>query len=191
MSNCACGQKRKIFEALYKTQDACKGIEADAKSSGPSKHEYLSLKGIYNAVKPVLKENGLFVHHLQVTEPTTGKQIQQTIIRHRESNEEIIDERYLVPDKPGCQGAGAAETYHKRYALVSMIGIATGENDDDGESGRAYFERVKALQQVIKEHAQARALYIALLNHFKIKEFDELGDAGLFDALLFSLKFKQ
>lgn len=188
MAQCECSSNKIILNAMEDVQDLCKGIEADAKSDGPSKHKYLSLVGVYNAVKPALKEKGLRVRHMQCTEPVTGKQIQKTILRHRESGQEYVDTRYLVPDKPGSQGAGSAETYMKRYAILSMLGIATGENDDDGEIGRAYLERVKKFGDYIKTLDKPREVFAALVEKFKIKNIDELGDHGLFDALLFIVK---
>ncbi len=190
LHECDCIKKKNVFEALYKTQEACKGIEADAQSTGPSKHKYLSLTGVYNAVKPFLKEHGLFVHHQQCTDTVTGKQIQRTIIKHKESGEEIVDERYLVPDKPGSQGAGSAETYMKRYALVSLIGIATGENDDDGEAGREYFQRIKIIQDLIKKHANKSVLWQDIVATFKIKNLNELNDGRLFDVYHFIQNYK-
>jgi len=190
LDDCDCTKKKKVFEALYKTQESCKGIETDNQSTGPSKHKYLSLTGVYNAVKPFLKEHGLFVHHQQCTDAITGKQIQKTIIKHKESGEEIVDDRYLVPDKPGSQGAGMAETYMKRYALLSIIGIATGENDDDGEAGREYFERLKIIQGLIKNHVNSKTLYQDILASFKIKNLNELNDGRLFDAYHFITQYK-
>jgi len=184
MNECICKNNAAILDAVSTVQEACKGIETDAVNKGFNS-KYLSLTGVYNAVKPALKAAGLFVHHLQSTDPVTGKQVQKTILRHKGTWQELADERYLVPDKPSSQGAGSAETYMKRYALLSMLGIATGENDDDGEIGRLYLERVKKLQELIKTLENPRVIYDKILGEFKVKDLKELGDHGLFDALLY------
>lgn len=183
MELCKCMQTDKVLDAIFSVQDSCKGMEPDGVNKGFNS-KYLSLPGVYNEVKPHLKNAGLYVRHIQMTDPHTGKQLQRTILHHKDSRQELIDERYLVPDKPGSQGAGSAETYMKRYAILSMLGIATGENDDDGEIGRLYLARVKKLQEFIKTLQDPRAAYNNILSQFKIKDLKELGDHGLFDALM-------
>ena len=187
--DCNCTNNNIVLKAISEVQDKCKDMQADAQSSGPSKHKYLTLTGAYNIVKPILKQLGLFVHHYQCTEESTGKQLQITVIRHLESGQSFRDIRYLSSDKPGSQGLGSAETYMKRYALVSILGIALGEEDDDGESERLYASRIDALMKMFpKKFSDPKKVYDDFLKYFKIDHHYKLGEHRLFDAACWILE---
>lgn len=59
-----------------------------------------------------------------------GKPVLDTELIHTASEVSRSWRHLLVPDKAGPQGLGAAETYARRRSLLSIFGLASGENDD-------------------------------------------------------------
>ena len=94
------------------------------------KSSYADLASIWDACRALLAENGLSV--VQVNSVVEGNRIAlETTLMHN-SGQFISGALLLTPVKEDPQGVGSALTYARRYALASIIGIAT--EDDDGES---------------------------------------------------------
>lgn len=115
---------KNIYQSLSDFQSKCPLIKKDA-SNPFFKSKYAPLDSILPIVLPLLKECGLVVS--QIPNGTTLK----TIIAHIESGEILEGNADLILDKQNPQGHGSAITYMRRYALVSMLGLNT-EEDDDG-----------------------------------------------------------
>ena len=115
---------KNISKALSEFQAKCPLIKKDADNPF-YKSKYAPLDTILPIVLPLLKEVGLVV-----TQIPDGEYL-KTIISHIESGEVIEGSAKLILDKPTAQGQGSAITYMRRYALVSMLGLNT-EEDDDG-----------------------------------------------------------
>jgi len=186
--SCECELNRKIGPAFMKAQAGLDAVEALA-TNPQFKNKYARLVDLYNASKKSLRENGIVIRHKCYVE--NDKQMIATILLHVESGEYYIDYRILVPEKPGCQGFGTAETYMKRYALKSLLATDVGEDDDDGEGERIYLARLSRLKEFIYrvEESFAKATDEAVCKHFKVKELKELGDGRLFDAIWFAMTF--
>ena len=92
---------------------------------------YATLASIYAACRPALAANGLAVVQAMSDGPN-GRLALTTRLLHA-SGEWMESTCTVAADKAGAQALGSAATYLRRYALVSMLGIATGE-DDDGEA---------------------------------------------------------
>lgn len=92
------------------------------------KSKYASLDSILPVVIPMLTKHGL-----TFTQIPTGENELKTIIIHPESGETIQGQFSMKPSKEDPQGRGAAITYARRFALVSMLGLNT-EEDDDGNT---------------------------------------------------------
>ena len=58
-----------------------------------------------------------------------------TIIVHGESGEWIRGSLSMIAKNAGPQSVGSTITYCRRYALQSMLGLGTADEDDDGEMG--------------------------------------------------------
>jgi len=95
------------------------------------KSKYAPLPDILNDVRPLLSKHGLSV--LQSPSGDGDKIIITTMLMH--SSGEWIETCPLIlrADKATAQGAGSAITYGRRYALSSILGISS-EDDDDGNS---------------------------------------------------------
>jgi len=113
--------------------------------NGLNKHtnnKYPLLKDIYKAVEPALFENGILISHFN-RPADTGMEFMHSRLTHATTGQFIEDCRIVESEKPGNQGKGAANTYMKKYAILTLCAIAP-EEDDDGEEEQKYIEKKKA-----------------------------------------------
>lgn len=85
---------------------------------------YAPLEAILDATRPALAKNGL-----ALTQLLTGQSI-QTVLAHK-SGEWIRSDAQLPNYPARAQELGSLVTYLRRYAAVSVLGVAA-EDDDDG-----------------------------------------------------------
>lgn len=125
---------KNIATALLKVQQSLDPIHKGKKGYG---YTYADLPAVLNAVVDVLNQNGVVV----VQSPDKTEKNAACIVTrliHADSGEEItsvIEVPFDADNKQKmsvAQAYGSAITYAKRYALVSMLGVAT--EDDDGAS---------------------------------------------------------
>jgi hypothetical protein len=118
----------KIAAALCKAQAAMGGAKKD--STNPHfKNAYADLASIWEAVRKPLTDNGLAVVQFP---RTVGNGVEvETMLVHA-SGEYMRDVLWLPVLKMDAQGVGSAITYGRRYALMSVTGIAP--IDDDGNA---------------------------------------------------------
>lgn len=104
--------------------------------------KFASLSKHLEVLKPLLKKHGLTV--LQLPSGDFEAVGIKTIILHESGA--MIEERCLIPCEKGMSGqqGGAIITYLRRYALASLAGVAT--EDDDAEVDR----QAKASKPVAK-----------------------------------------
>jgi len=89
--------------------------------------EYASLSAILNKVNPIFAKHNLAV--LQM--PQSGDLMTQLV--HSPSGQYLFFKTPLINPKGDMQGYGAAVTYARKYALISLCGMS-GDEDCDGES---------------------------------------------------------
>ena len=89
--------------------------------------EYASLSAILNKGNPIFAKHNLTV--LQM--PGYGDLMTQLI--HSPSGQFVVFRTPLINPKGDMQGYGAAVTYARKYALISLCGVS-GDEDCDGES---------------------------------------------------------
>ena len=65
-----------------------------------------------------------------------------TRLIHAPTGQFIQDTRPLKSEKPGNQAIGSANTYMRRYAVISLCALETA--DDDGEDERKYMRKETA-----------------------------------------------
>lgn len=111
------------FPAIAKTHTA-----TVASDKGKYTYNYADLADILAAVRPVLAKHGL-----AVTQPVelleSGKLMLRTSVCHKDGS--AIHSTMPIPHMEGRpQQFGSTLTYARRYALSSLIGIATEEDDD-------------------------------------------------------------
>jgi len=118
----------KLAEALCKFQGSMSGIKKD--SENPFfKSRYASLGAIIEDTRKPLANNGLsFVQF------PTGSYGLETMLMHT-SGEWIKSVYVMEPTDKKPQSLGSALTYQRRYALSSILGLQT--EDDDGNDASA------------------------------------------------------
>ena len=128
-----------LWTALCKAQSEMGGAVKDAKNPF-FKSSYADLTSVIKAIKEPFANNGLSYAQFPVTSEG-GKGIGvKTILMHT-SGQFLESEFYLPTVKQDPQSGGSCITYARRYALQSMAGIPTA--DDDAESSML---RVEAKQ---------------------------------------------
>lgn len=91
------------------------------------KSSYADLSSVIKSAKEALSAHGVVV-----LQPVSGEFV-QTMLAHSTSGEYITSYTKIVCAKPNDpQAYGSAVTYARRYGLMSMLVLETG--DDDGES---------------------------------------------------------
>jgi len=124
-------QQTALFKSLIAAVSETKDIHAD--SVNPHfKSKYASLSKHIEVLKPIFAKHGLAVIQLPCgNEAGVGV---RTFVIHKDGG--CISAEAIVPADKGMQGqhAGAIYSYVRRYAIASVAGCAT--DDDDAELDR-------------------------------------------------------
>lgn len=179
---------RKNFKTLTKNKDT-------------SMYSYADLNEILDVILEPLENEGILVE--QFTHDIEDERFLVTRIEHPESGE-FKQFKIEIVKHPDCgifsmgnkgnplQGAGAQETYMKKYALRSFFGLGSGD-DDDGQSAtptRSDKEQVKQpikpIQQINRFITEPQAKYfykligdnknlaISILEKYGIQKIEDL-----------------
>ena len=118
-----------LATALSKFQGNIKNpANSKTVSAGKFSYKYSPLDEILNLVRPLLSENGLSIIQFPTSQ---GNTVGVTTMLTHSSGEFIeFDPIVLAMDKQSAQGAGAAITYARRYALSAILGISSEDDDD-------------------------------------------------------------
>lgn len=120
-------QTNELFAALAKAQ--AKFTVAEFNKVNPHfKSKFADLQSYFAASRPALAENGLCV--IQTISDQEGKPVLITMLGHS-SGQWIKSAMPINATKNDMQGFGSALSYAKRYSLGAIIGLASGEEDDD------------------------------------------------------------
>jgi ERF superfamily len=119
-----------LFTALAKAQSEM--LSAQKSSENPYfKSKYADLEEVVTSSRPSLTKNGLSVLQ-QIVLNDDGQSLLHTILAH--SSGQFIESRMrIVPPKNDIQSFGSYLTFLRRYSYAALIGVVTGEQDDDGE----------------------------------------------------------
>lgn len=141
------------------------------------KYKYAKIEDIYGAVEGALSKNGIIIWHY--AQPDAGVEYLHTRLVHTGTGQFIEDCRILESEKPGNQAKGAANTYMKKYALLSLCAIAT--EDDDGEMEHKHIEEVCInpeqlvfLQKELKSAGNGAKMHKDILGFNKIHDLSLL-----------------
>lgn len=145
------------------------------------RYNYAKIGDIYNAVEHAFSKNNIIIWHY--ARPMDGIEYLHTRLIHTLTGQFVEDCRILESEKPGNQGKGAANTYMRKYALLSLCAITT-EDDDSAEEERYISrhqseqlltdEQIKYLQNEIKSCKNSAQLYRNILNFNKIQDLSQL-----------------
>ena len=112
----------KLTLALSKVQSQLRPAKENSKNPF-FKSSYADLGSVWDSVRKLLAENELAI--IQMPTDVGGL---TTILSH--SSGEYISSTMYIPSKEDAHGVGSAISYARRYALASVVGVVTG--DDDG-----------------------------------------------------------
>lgn len=117
---------KNLFKALANFQQEVPVIHKDTQGYG---YTYTNLTGILSVINPIMKKHGL-----GFTQLIDGDGL-KTIIFHCESGESI-ESTASIPSNVSLKGMnafqvlGSANTYIRRYALSSALGLVTDKDID-------------------------------------------------------------
>ena len=154
-----CSQETKdLYEAIRQVQLQVERATFDKRNSH-HKNQYASLESIITAIKAPANNQGMaIIQHASFEE---SMPILITRISHT-SGQFIVFKHPLYVPVPDMQKLGAAITYARRYALLSIFCLITGDEveiQDDDDDGNLCSEQVQKeiAQQKAKEEAKAKS----------------------------------
>jgi hypothetical protein len=121
-----------LWGAISAVQARVPVVERDAKNPHYG-NAYTTLAALHKTVLPLLAQCGLAWVCLPLQRE--GRLVLQYRLIHVATGEAIEGEMpLLVGDRATPQQLGSALTYARRYALAAVLGIASAEEDDDGNA---------------------------------------------------------
>jgi len=166
---------KNLAESLCKAQAEMGGAVKDSKNPF-FKSDYADLTSVIKAIKEPFANHGL--SYTQFPTNDEGRIGVVTLLMHESG--EYLEHSYTLPTtKADPQSAGSAITYARRYALQSIAGIPTA--DDDAESAMirnnqnktavVSGDQAKEIKGLIEEHKVDVKVF---LKHFKATSVDEM-----------------
>lgn len=126
-----------------------KGHEADA---GSYSYSYADIADVVKATRAALAEHGL-VALTPIHDHGTG--LACTVILLHRSGEKMELGPFPFPHGRDAQATGSMVTYHRRYALVAALGMATGDDDDGAAAQPRQTEPVDDYTPGLRSSVQA------------------------------------
>lgn len=183
MSNPSMSEDIRAFAAAFLI--AKQEFSVTGRSGKADRYKYAKIEDIYHAVEGALAKNDIVIWHL--ARPEGGVEYLYTRLTHTLTGQYIEDCRMMESEKPGNQAKGSANTYMRRYALLSLCAIPT--EDDDCESEQKYIneayitpEQIIFLQKEIKAAANSITLLNNICSFNKVRELAQLKGSS-FDAV--------
>ena len=166
---------KNLAASLCKAQAEMGGAVKDSKNPF-FKSDYADLTSVIKAIKEPFANHGL--SYTQFPTNDDGRIGVSTLLMHESG--EYLEHSYTLPTtKADPQAAGSAITYARRYALQSIAGIPTA--DDDAESAMirnnqsknavVSEEQSKEIKGLLAEHGVDVKVF---LKHFKATSVDEM-----------------
>ena len=138
-SKCMSDDVRQLVSALIKATANFKatGKSGTANIPGRGSYTYAKIGDVYEAVLSSLAANNISPLHFTFRDG--DKEVLLTRLVHELTGQWIEDSRTLIFEKPGNQGRGAAETYAKKYAMLTLCRIPA--EDDDCQEEEKHIEK--------------------------------------------------
>ena len=174
--------RRSYHAAFASMQPALPAVERKGKAHNS---KYARFEDIVDAIMPVLAANG-FGLSFRIAE-TAGKVSVTCILSHKDGHSENTS--YAFPydssgSKNAIQSIGSATSYGKRYTMNALLGIATRDEDDDGNAacaGETIDEaQVIELSNMMKERGVTIDKFLAGM---KIESMSDLPKARFNEAV--------
>lgn len=123
-------ETKDLYAALSKAQGEMQ-VASLNKQNPYFKSRYADFSEIVKASRPSLSKNGLSVIQ-QICITDDGQSMLHTLLAHA-SGQWIESRMRVIPPKNDIQSISSYITYLKRLCYASLIGVAVGDEDDDGE----------------------------------------------------------
>lgn len=119
-----------LIKSLIKSSESFKDAKRTMRvNAGAFDYKYAPMEEVLNATRDALRKNGLTVIQHVIGE--NGQLGIETVIAH-ESGETMSSKFLASPVKNDPQSIGSFITYMRRYAYMSVLGLAP--EDDDAQS---------------------------------------------------------
>jgi hypothetical protein len=130
-------------------------------ATGPKTGDYTSLGGLLKVIRPILAANFITLEQYAgdvfgLTDTPGNKHLFMPVFMRLEHVPSMQHKIYKLPMPIvafNAQAVGSALTYGKRYLILGAFGIASGEDDDDGNAASI----AKGIDGTLGEFAQGLA----------------------------------
>lgn len=186
-----------IFAALMAVQAELKAPKNQHNSFG--KYDYRSAEDIIEAVKPLLKENGLFINMsdevvlvgdryyikatVKVVDVVTGESVQTSALARESAQKKGMDE---------SQVTGTASSYARKYALNGLFAIDDNRDADTNEYARQTSQNAagaRSQRNAYPSKGSANDDLRSKAMHALSKEMQRVGASGEEVSALCGVKF--
>ena len=186
-----------IFAALMAVQAELKAPKNQHNSFG--KYDYRSAEDIIEAVKPLLKENGLFLNMsddivligdryyvkatVKVVDVVTGESVQTSALAREAAQKKGMDE---------SQVTGTASSYARKYALNGLFAIDDNRDADTDEYARQTSQNAagaRSQRNAYPSKGSANDDLRSKAMHALSKEMQRVGASGEEVSALCGVKF--
>ena len=186
-----------IFAALMAVQAELKAPKGQHNSFG--KYDYRSAEDIIEAVKPLLKENGLFLNMsdevvlvgdryyikatVKVVDVVTGESVQTSALARESAQKKGMDE---------SQVTGTASSYARKYALNGLFAIDDNRDADTNEYARQTSQNAagaRSTRNAYPSKGSANDDLRSKAMHALSKEMQRVGASGEEVSALCGVKF--
>lgn len=169
------------------------------RSGKADRYKYAKIEDIYHAVEEALAKNNILIWHFARPDHRAGcqdRELLYTRLIHTPTGQFVEDCRVMESEKPGNQEKGKANTYMKRYALLSLCAIPT--EDDDCQAEQKYIEepyitpeQMIFLQKEIKAAANGLTLLNNICSFNKVRELAQLKGSSFEGVKSYIMKNKE
>ena len=186
-----------IFAALMAVQAELKAPKNQHNSFG--KYDYRSAEDIIEAVKPLLKDNGLFLNMsddivligdryyvkatVKVVDVVTGESVQTSALARESAQKKGMDE---------SQVTGTASSYARKYALNGLFAIDDNRDADTNEYARQTSQNAagaRSMRNAYTSKGNANDELRSKAMHSLSKEMQRIGASGEEVSALCGVKF--
>ncbi len=186
-----------IFAALMAVQAELKAPKNQHNSFG--KYDYRSAEDIIEAVKPLLKDNGLFLNMsddivltgdryyvkatVKVVDVVTGESVQTSALAREAAQKKGMDE---------SQVTGTASSYARKYALNGLFAIDDNRDADTDEYARQASQNAAGARSTRNAYTSKGSANDELRSkamHSLSKEMQRVGASGEEVSALCGVKF--
>ena len=183
-------QINEIATALSKSQGELPAVLHNRDNSF-FKSSYADLHAIMSTIRPSLARNGLSLSQFTKI-GSNGEIVLHTRLRHS-SGQWIETRSRIIPEKGDVQSYGRAVSYHRRYGIMSLIGItASNDASDDDAEGLMEKHRDIGTTSTLNKYEPTRQSYTPITtDQLEELEMELEGYPDLASRLMASIKVEQ